>query len=404
MMGPARLPFYYGWVNVVVAAVAMSATLPGRTYGLALIKEPLRADLGLSDLRFNWLNFWAIIVGAVLVPPVGWLIDRLGTRGTLALVVAALGGCVLAMSRVTDETQFLVALTLVRGLGQGALSVVAIALVGKWFRRRAGLAMGVFTVLLAVGFLGPIFAVGEVVKQAGWRTAWDVVGYALLFGLVPLGLLFARSSPESYGVTPDEPAAEEAQPGPTTLRDAIRTPAFWVYTSAATVFTLTFSALTLDNEQLLREHGLDGAKANEDVLGILMVSGLLANLVTGLLARRWPLGKLLAVGVLTLAASLAVFPMVTTVTGAVVYAALLGAAGGVITVVYFAVYGHAYGRTHLGNIQAAVQVLTVLASAVGPVLLASCRDQMGKTDAFFYVFAAVTLVLAIAAWVVRPSP
>lgn len=402
MTWPARLPFYYGWVNVVVAAVAMSATLPGRTYGLALIKEPLRADLGLDDLRFNWLNFWAIIVGAVLVPPVGWLIDRLGTRGTLALVAAALAGCVLAMSRVTDETQFLVALTLVRGLGQGALSVVAIALVGKWFRRRAGLAMGVFTVLLAVGFLGPIFAVGEVVKQAGWRTAWDVVGYALLFGLVPLGLLFARSSPESYGVTPDEPVEDTAQPGPTTLRAAIRTPAFWVYTAAATVFMLTLSALTLDNELLLTEHGLDGKQANDLVLGVLMVSGLPANLATGLAARRWPLGKLLTVGMLTLAASLAVFPMVTTVTGAVVYAALLGAAGGVITVVYFAVYGHAYGRTHLGNIQATVQVLTVLASAVGPVLLAYCREQMGTTDAFFYVFAAVTLVLAVAAWVVRP--
>ncbi len=404
MMWPARLPFYYGWVNVVVAAVAMSATLPGRTYGLALIKEPLREELLLSDLRFNWLNFWAIIVGAVLVPPVGWLIDRLGTRGTLVLVAAALGGCVLAMSRVTDEMQFLVALTLVRGLGQGALSVVAIALVGKWFRRRAGLAMGVFTVLLAVGFLGPIFAVGEVVKQAGWRTAWDVVGYALLFGLVPLGLLFARSSPESYGVTPDEPVEDTAQPGPTTLRAAIRTPAFWVYTAAATVFMLTLSALTLDNELLLTEHGLDGKQANDLVLGVLMVSGLPANLATGLAARRWPLSKLLGVGVLTLAASLAVFPMVTTVTGAVVYAALLGAAGGVITVVYFAVYGHAYGRTHLGNIQATVQVLTVLASAAGPVLLASCREQMGTTDAFFYVFATVTLVLAVAAWMVRPSP
>jgi hypothetical protein len=37
---PSRLPFYYGWVNVLVAAVAMSATLPGRTYGLGLFGNP----------------------------------------------------------------------------------------------------------------------------------------------------------------------------------------------------------------------------------------------------------------------------------------------------------------------------------------------------------------------------
>jgi MFS family permease len=400
---PARLPFYYGWINVVVAAVAMSATLPGRTYGLGLVKEPLRADLGIGDLRFNWLNGWAIVLGALLVPPVGWLIDRHGTRCTLALVSAALGCCVLLMSRASDETELFVALTLVRGLGQGALSVVAIALVGKWFRRRAGIAMGVFTVLLAVGFVAPIFAVGEAVKQSGWRSAWDGVGLALLLGLVPLGLVLARSTPESCGIPPDDPAPDAGQIEPVTLRAALATPAFWVYTLAATVFNLTFSALTLDNEVLLKEHGLDGKQANDLVLGVLMVSGLPANVAAGWLARRRPMGKLLGIGVAVLAASLAFFPLVTTLGGAAVYAVLLGVSGGVITVVYFAVYGHTYGRTHLGSIQATVQVLSVLASATGPVLLAVVRDATGgRTDPFFYAFATVTLGLAVAAWVVRP--
>ena len=123
----ARLPFYYGWLMVVLASLAMSATLPGGTYGLGLIKEPLRASLDIGDLRFNVLNFWAIILGAAVVPPVGWLIDRFGARVVLTAVSAALGGCVLAMSRAWDETSLFVTLTLVRGLGQGALSVVAIA-------------------------------------------------------------------------------------------------------------------------------------------------------------------------------------------------------------------------------------------------------------------------------------
>lgn len=133
---PAWLPFYYGWVNVALAAIAMSATLPGRTYGLGLIKEPLRADLGIDDLRFNVLNFWAIVIGAAVVLPVGYLIDRIGTRLVLGLVAGLLGGSVLLMARATNESELAVTLTLVRGLGQGALSVVAIALVGKWFRRR----------------------------------------------------------------------------------------------------------------------------------------------------------------------------------------------------------------------------------------------------------------------------
>ncbi len=396
-----RVPFYYGWVNVAVAAVAMSATLPGRTYGLGLIKEPLRADLGVSDLGFNVLNFWAVVIGAACVIPVGRLIDRLGTRLVLAGVGAALGASVLLMSQAATERELAVALTLVRGLGQGALSVVAIALVGKWFRRRAGVAMGAFTLLLAVGFIAPIFAVEAAVKAVGWRAAWEGVGLVLLFGLVPLGLLFARSSPEACGVTPDEPTPDAGQATPMTLSAALATPSFWVYTAAATVFNLIFSALTLDNELLLQEHGLDGKQANGLVLGVLMLSGLPANVIAGSLARRRPLGKLLGAGVLILAVSLLVFPLVNSLALAAVYAVLLGVSGGVITVIYFAVYGHTYGRTHLGSIQATVQVLSVFASASGPVLLAVVRERNGGTAPFFYTFAAIAVVLAAAAWVVR---
>lgn len=400
----ARLPFYYGWVNVLIAAVAMSATLPGRTYGLGLIKEPLRADLEISDFRFNSLNFWAIILGAIVVLPVGRLIDRFGTRTALVAVAGALGLCVLLMSQAWNEVSLFVTLTLVRGLGQGALSVVSIALVGKWFKRRAGPAMGLFTALLAFGFVGPIFAVGAVVQEAGWRTAWSWIGYALLLGLVPFGWLLARSSPESCGIRPDEPGPDQAAHTTSVpLGSALRTPAFWAYTLAATLFNLVFSALTLDNEALLIEHGLDGRQVNDLILGVLMVSGLPANIVAGWLARRRPMGKLLAAGVATLALSLVVFPAIRSVGMAAAYAVLLGVSGGIITVIYFAVYGHTYGRTHLGMIQAAVQVLSVLASATGPLVLAACREYAGGTTPFFYAFAAAAVILAVAAWIV-PAP
>lgn len=182
----------------------------------------------------------------------------------------------------------------------------------------------------------------------------------------------------------------------------LATPSFWVYTAAATVFNLAFSALTLDNELLLREHGLDGKHVNGLVLGVLMVSGLPANIVAGYLARNRSLGKLLGAGVAILAAALALFPFVNSLGLAAVYAALLGISGGFITVVYFAVYGHTYGRTHLGSIQATVQVLSVFASASGPVLLAFVRDQGNGTAPFFFCFAAIAVVLAVSAWVVRP--
>ena len=38
------------WINVVIGAFLMVATLPGRTQGLGLITEPLLAELSISSL------------------------------------------------------------------------------------------------------------------------------------------------------------------------------------------------------------------------------------------------------------------------------------------------------------------------------------------------------------------
>jgi len=59
-----RIRFYYGWVNLFVAAVAMVATLPGRSVGIGLITEPLLKDLSLSRVAFGEMTFWATLIGA----------------------------------------------------------------------------------------------------------------------------------------------------------------------------------------------------------------------------------------------------------------------------------------------------------------------------------------------------
>ncbi len=72
----SRWPFYYGWVNVVMGALAMTATLPGRTHGLGLITKPLLDDLQMPEQVFGYLNFWSILLGTLFAWPIAWLVDR----------------------------------------------------------------------------------------------------------------------------------------------------------------------------------------------------------------------------------------------------------------------------------------------------------------------------------------
>src|SRR6266478_4885275 len=81
-------PFYYGWVVVAVSALAMLATLPGRTHGLGTITERLLNDpqLHLGRVQFGEINFWATMLGAAFCLPCGKLLDRFGARLTLTVV------------------------------------------------------------------------------------------------------------------------------------------------------------------------------------------------------------------------------------------------------------------------------------------------------------------------------
>ncbi|HET6572366.1 MAG TPA: MFS transporter [Fimbriiglobus sp.] len=403
---PARRPVYYGWVMLVLAAAAMAGTLPGRTIGLETITEPILADprLGLTADDLSWLNFWAVVLGAVLCLPVGWLIDRVGVRLVLAGVAAGLGLSALWLTAAADQRTFFLALLLVRGLGQGALSVVALAMVGKWFTRRLGVAMGVFTVLLTFGIIGGYTGLKEAVAASGWRPAWQGLGWVLLAGLAPLGLLLARSTPETIGLPADAPTdpADEARPAlDLPWRTALGSSAFWVFTLTAALFNLMLSAITLFAERLLTARGFPAegkTQAIELMLGVMTFAGLPTNLLGGWLAGRVALGRLMAVGMAALAGALLVFPFVADVGSAAGFGALLGVSGGLVTVVFFAVYGTGYGRTNLGVIQSAAQVVTVLASAVGPVLLTRTERTFGSFDPLFFVAGAVALGLTIASW------
>ncbi len=157
-----------------------------------------------------------------------------------------------------------------------------------------------------------------------------------------------------------------------TFGQALATPAFWVVVVGSSLFNLVWSGVTLFNESMLAERGLDGRVAIE-IMAILTGIGLLANLVGGALASRTRVVKLLGIGLALLAAALVMFPTIDGVTGARLYATAIGLSGGLVTVVFFAAFGHLFGRTQLGRIQGAAQFSTVLASALGPVLMAESQ-------------------------------
>jgi MFS family permease len=408
-----RMPIYYGWINVLMAAWTMTATLPGRTHGLGLITKPLLDELRISESSFAQLNLWSSLLGALFCIPVGALIDRLGVRIISVTVTGLLAMSVLLMCRAQDETSLLVSLILVRGFGQSALSIVSMAMIGKWFRGRLGPAMGLYSILLTFGFIGSILGMGSLIQQVGWRDAWQTLGWAL-FVSVSVLWAFTRSTPELCGVEPDpivgasDVAASEVTSSSSTgagcrdytVFEALMTPAFWILVLGTSAFNLVWSSITLFNESILGELGFDQSMAVQ-MMAFLTGIGLLANIIGGKLATRERAGLLLSCGLLMLAVSLALFPAIRTVGQLRLYGSAMGFVGGLVTVVHFAAWGHFFGRSELGKIQGVAQIVSVIASAIGPVLMATSHDSRSSYLPIFTQFAICVFVLAVAAAIVR---
>ncbi len=85
------------------------------------------------------------------------------------------------------------------------------------------------------------------------------------------------------------------------------------------------------------------------------------------------------------------------------WAVAMGLGGGLVMVLFFSVWPRVFGRRNLGRIQGAAQALTVVASAVGPLLLAWCIEWTGSYAAMFYLLAAVIAVTGVAA-LLTPLP
>jgi MFS family permease len=446
------------WVHIAVAALAMVATLPGRTHGLGLFTEPIRRTFGLDTESYGFLNMWATVLGALFCLPCGWLLDRLGTRGVLAGVMLALGAVVLVMSQVQGDwvwhltvpggsfsvvllgDLFLLVL-LTRGLGQSALSVASLSLIGRTASRGTGLSMGVYAVLTSAGFIGAFAVLGALVRQHPneWRGLWAGIGAAVIAAAVLSALLVRNrllaANPADHG---REVAGEPAESS-LTLRQALRSPAFWTFGVAVSFFGMVSAGTSLFNESILNDllrrelerqalpataastvgvvgsptapapllaaSALVSARADSEIkrifvnvtlLGIPI--GLASNLLGGLLATRWSLSRLLALAMAGLAAALCAFPWIQTETQVYLYAALVAASGGTITVCFFAVWRVGFGPAHLGKIQGAAQMLTVLFSAFGPLLFGSVRTRLGSYLPLFPYLAAVSLALGLATW------
>ena len=398
-----KSPVYYGWVILVAGTLGLMMTLPGQTVGVSVFLDSIIAELGLSRSAVSLMYTLGTLVASFGLPFVGRFIDRRGPRLTVILVSALFALACVWMGFVQGTLSLFIGFLLIRGLGQGSLSLVSLYVVNVWFVRRRGLAVGI----TGLGFAAAIsvfpLLIEGLITQFGWRGAYVALGALVAATILPVGAWLFRGQPERFGLRPDSGSSVDEPPSEVnlTLAQARRTPTFWLFVAGSICVAALTTGLIFHHYSMMAQNGLDRLSAATVFVALgFIVAG--ANFVTGVLVDRLPPRFLLsgAMGFLVLA--LALGAQVTGQTTLLVYGALLGLCQGMNGALSGTVYAYYFGREHLGGIKGLATTITVAATAFGPLLFAIGFERLGSYTPVLLMSALAPLTVGLVAPFLKP--
>jgi len=221
---------YYGWYLVALCFVVNFLVLGLATHSFTVYMKPLEETFGWSRKAISAAMALATLAMAFTAPLVGRLIDRVGARVVMALGAGVLGASAMLLSRTETLWHFYL-LYAIAGVGQGAATVIPISVViSNWFHAKRGRALGVVMTGTGLGAIVIVPLTTWMVVHWGWRTAF-FVGGCIILSVIPLNLLFIRTSPAEKGLLPDGGIVSGGEPKEVeglAVPEAARKPSFWL--------------------------------------------------------------------------------------------------------------------------------------------------------------------------------
>ena len=387
-MVPESSPQYEGWRVAAASGVGVFvsfASLLVYTFGVFL--KPLTVEFAWSREAVSAAFGIAAMTVAVCSPPLGILLDRYPPRRIIVPSMAVFGCAFASLSLLTPRLWHLYAVFFVLGVvGNGTAQMAYSRAVTSWFDRRRGMALALVMSGGAIGaiVLPPLAA--ALVRSAGWRGAYLLLGGMTLAIGVPAVALFIRERPAAA-------SGPGAQATGASVLEAMRSRVFWIV-----VVVLFFSSIAQNGaithiSALLTDRGLS---AGAGALAISAMGGasLLGRLVTG-----WLLDRFFAARVsftLLAAAALGTFLLSSaqSLSAGVLAAALIGfGMGGEADITPYLLSRY-FGLRSFAVLYGLTWTFYAVAGAIGPILMGKAFDVTGSYEALLVQLAIATLAVA----------
>jgi hypothetical protein len=212
------------------------------------------------------------------------------------------------------------------------------------------------------------------------------------------GLLSADAAPG-----PGRPVAAgpggPAEDGSFSVREALRTRALWLLSADTVVGGIFGAGMGFHLVSIVQEAAAAGGHAVDVAVCVYIPAGLGeagSSLLAGLLLDRGlPVQRVLAVANVLTATAVYNLPSVSSCARAAAFGLVYGVMNGSRGTTAAVIYAKFFGRRELGAIQSTNMFFGIAGSALGPLVLALAREELGEFAAVLRGLAFVPLVIAV---------
>jgi MFS transporter, OFA family, oxalate/formate antiporter len=412
-----NLPFFYGWLIVLISCLSGFLGSGLNNVSMGVVLKPMSEDLGWSRTLTAGAISIGTFTGALLIPYLGRVTDRIGPRLLLpggGAIVAALS---IGLAFIQVPVQFYLTYVPARALASATLiGVIPVTAVANWFYEKRARAIGIVNMSLQLGASTLVIIYQLLIDQYGWRSAFELLGVLILLLVVIPGFLILRRSAEDVGMHLDgiDPVSI---PTPTavgkraasmrtaehswTVYDAVRTRALWLVIGTFSTAVMAGGGIAFHMVAYYTDLGIPPVVAAAS-LSLYAFCGALASGIWGYLAERIPPRQLSAVAFGAATAAIVMFMHVNGEWMGLIVAAYAGlAARGVLALMHL-VLANYFGRRSYGAISGITGLFQQSAGAVGPFVAAFAFDATGTYQGILTIFAVLYLIATLLILFSRP--